>query len=111
MNGLTVRFNLTNPAVQKYRSTVTDGAPWNVMRWINDGLNSPTRISAGCRSSTEPHSAAATGLPWHGMAGGQHQAAMDDALFLRSYAMRVNDGAVSYDGGYNFDIITTESDA
>ena len=30
MNGLTPRFNLTDPSVQKYKSTVTDGAPWNL---------------------------------------------------------------------------------
>ncbi|MCI0522025.1 MAG: T9SS type A sorting domain-containing protein, partial [Bacteroidales bacterium] len=38
MNGLTVRFNLTDPTVQKYKSTVTNGAPWNLMKWINDGF-------------------------------------------------------------------------
>ena len=36
MNGLTPRFNLSDPSVQKYKSTVTDGAPWKLMQWIND---------------------------------------------------------------------------
>ena len=36
LNGFTQRFNLTDPAVQKYQSTNTDGAPWNVMQWYND---------------------------------------------------------------------------
>ncbi len=36
MNGLTPRFNLSDPLVQKYKSTITDGAPWKVMQWIND---------------------------------------------------------------------------
>ncbi len=36
MKGLTPRFNLTDPSKQKYRSTVSDGAPWKVMEWIND---------------------------------------------------------------------------
>ena len=34
MNGLTPRFNLSDPSVQKYKSTVTDGAPWKLMQWI-----------------------------------------------------------------------------
>jgi hypothetical protein len=38
MNGLTVRYNLSNPLIQKYRSTGSDGAPWKVMQWINDGF-------------------------------------------------------------------------
>ncbi len=111
MNGLTVRFNLTNPAVQKYRSTVTDGAPWNVMRWINDGfelthqdigrvpLEHGASFSSGNRAAVAwDGRKVSIRLPWTML------------YFYDPTQMRVNDGAVSYDGGYNFDIITTESD-
>ena len=36
MNGPAPRFNLSDPSVQKYKSTITDGAPWKLMQWIND---------------------------------------------------------------------------
>jgi hypothetical protein len=36
MNGLTPRFNLADQ-FQKFRTTTTDGAPWRLMKWINDG--------------------------------------------------------------------------
>ena len=111
MNGLTVRFNLTDPAVQKYKSTTTDGAPWNVMKWTNDGfeltvdeigkvpLEHAASFSGGNRAAV-----AWSGrkikirLPWTML------------HFNDPTQMRVNDGAVSYDGGYNFEIITTESE-
>jgi len=38
MNGLTPRFNLADPLKQKFKSTVSDGAPWVTMQWINDGF-------------------------------------------------------------------------
>jgi hypothetical protein len=111
MNGLTVRFNLTDPAVQKYMSTTTDGAPWDVMRWTNDGFELtyqdigkvPLEHSA---SFTDGNRAAVAWngrkinirLPWTML------------HFYDPTHMMVNDGAVSYDGGYNFDILTTESD-
>jgi len=111
MNGLTVRYNLTDPALQKYRSTSTDGAPWNVMRWINDGfeltyhdigkvpLEHAASFSYGNRAA----------VAWNGR---QVKIRLPWTMlhFNDPTQMRVNDGAVSYDGGYNFDIITTESD-
>lgn len=111
MNGLTVRFNLTDPALQKYRSTVADGAPWNVMRWINDGfeltyqdigkvpLEHAAAFSNGNRAAVAWNGRKVNiRLPWTML------------HFNDPTQMRVNDGAISYDGGYNFEILTTESD-
>jgi len=111
MNGLTVRFNLTDPAVQEFRSTTTDGEPWKVMRWINDGFELtyqdigkvPLEHAA---TFTEGNRAAVAWngrkinirLPWTML------------HFYDPTQMTVNDGAVSYDGGYNFEIITAQSD-
>jgi len=111
MNGLTVRFNLSDPVVQKYRSTVTDGAPWKVMQWINDGfelthhdlgrvpLEHAQTFTPGQRASvTWSGNKISIRLPWTML------------HFNDPTQMMVNDGAISYDGGYNFDILTTESD-
>jgi hypothetical protein len=111
MKGLTPRFNLTNPAVQKYRSTITDGAPWKMMEWINDGfaltehdlghlpVENASDFTAGQRCA-----AAWNGnklkirIPWTML------------YFYDPTQMKVNDGAVSYDGGYTFSILTKQSD-
>jgi hypothetical protein len=111
MNGLTVRFNLSDPAVQKYRSTPTDGAPWKLMRWTNDGFELTVhdigKIPIEHAVSFSPGYRAAVAwygrkinirLPWTML------------HFNDPTQMRVNDGAVSYDGGYNFEILTTPSD-
>ncbi|MHC1732467.1 MAG: T9SS type A sorting domain-containing protein [Bacteroidales bacterium] len=111
MNGLTVRFNLTDPAVQKFRSTTTDGDPWKVMRWINDGFEL-TYHDIG--KVPLEHAATFTG-------GNRAAVAWDGRKinirlpwtmlhFFDPTQMTVNDGAVSYDGGYNFEIITAQSD-
>lgn len=110
MNGLTVRFNITDP-VQKFRSTTTDGAPWKVMRWINDGfeltyqdigkipLEHAPSFSKINRAAVAWHGRKVTiRLPWTML------------YFYDPTQMTVNNGAVSYDGGYNFDIITAQSD-
>ena len=111
MNGLTVRFNLTDPLVQMFRSTTTDGDPWKLMRWTNDGFELTWQDIGKVpleRSSafTEGNRAAVAWngkkinirLPWTML------------HFHDPTQMTVNDGAVSNDGGYNFEIITGESD-
>jgi hypothetical protein len=111
MKGLTPRFNLTDPAVQKYRSTVTDGASWNVMIWINDGfmltehdLGSLPVENAEDFTFGHRCTAAWSGnkvkirVPWTML------------YFNDPTQMKVNDGAISYDGGHTFDILTTRSD-
>ena len=110
MNGLTVRFNLTDP-VQQFKSTTTDGAPWKVMRWINDGfeltyqdigkvpLEHASSFTDGNRAAVAWNGRKITvRLPWTML------------YFYDPTQMTVNDGAVSYDGGYNFNIITAQSD-
>jgi hypothetical protein len=111
MNGLTVRFNLTDPSVQKYRSTITNGEPWKLMKWINDGfeltedeigrvpLEQAADFSPGNRASVAWNgNSIKIRLPWTML------------YFNDPTQMRVNDGAVSYDGGYNFEILTSASD-
>lgn len=111
MKGLTVRFNLTDPALQRFRSTITDGAPWNLMQWINDGFELYTQeigklplehaltFTPGQRTAVAWSGKKITvRLPWTML------------YFHDPTQMMVNDGAESYDGGYNFDIFTTSSD-
>jgi hypothetical protein len=111
MNGLTIRFNLSDPVVQKYKSTSTDGAPWKLMQWINDSyeftvdefgrvpLEHASSFSSGNRAAVSWNGRKIKiRLPW---------------TMLHVYDpthMMVNDGAVSYDGGYNYEIITSVSD-
>ncbi len=110
MNGLTVRFNITDP-VQKFKSTNTDGAPWKIMRWINDGFELtyqdigrvPLEHSA---TFTDGNRAA---VAWNGRKVNV-RLPWTMLHFYDPTQMTVNDGAVSYDGGYNFEIITTQSD-
>ena len=111
MNGLTPRFDLANHAVQKFYSTVTDGAPWKVMQWINDGFTMkkqdigrvPIENASGF-SFGQRTVAAWNGnkikvrIPW-------------TLLYFRDPTqMKVIDGAVSYDGGDNYEILTAQSD-
>jgi hypothetical protein len=111
MNGLTVQYNLSDPAVQKYKSTITDGAPWKLMQWINDFYELTVHklgklpLEHASSFNTDKRIAVAWNgnklnvrIPWTML------------YFNDPTHMRVNDGAVSYDGGYNYDIITTESD-
>ena len=111
MYGLTARFNLSDPTVQKYKSTVTDGAPWKLMKWINDEyektiqdigrlpVENSTDFSPGTRSAIAWHSnKLKLRIPWTML------------YFYDPTRMSVIDGAVSYDGGYTFKIATAQSD-
>jgi len=111
MNGLTTRFDLSNHTVQKFYSTITDGAPWKVMQWINDGfaltrqdIGKLPMENASVFSYGERSAVAWSGnkikvrIPW-------------TLLYFRDPTqMSVIDGAVSYDGGYNYEILVTTSD-
>ncbi len=111
MNGLTPRFNLSDPMVQKYKSTSTDGAPWKVMQWINDGFELtvdnlgrlPVENSSGYTPGRKS-AAAWSGnkikvrIPWTML------------YFYDPTQMTVINGAESYDGGWSYEILTTESD-
>ncbi|HPK85232.1 MAG TPA: hypothetical protein PLA17_07165, partial [Bacteroidales bacterium] len=93
------------------KSTTTDGAPWKVMRWINDGfeltyhdigkvpLEHASSFTEGDRAAVAWNGRKITiRLPWTML------------HFYDPTQMTVNDGAISYDGGYNFEIITAQSD-
>jgi hypothetical protein len=111
MKGLTPRFNLSDPSVQKYKSTVTDGAPWKIMEWINDEyektiqdigrlpMENSTDFSEGKRSAVAWNSnKMKIRIPWTML------------YFYDPTQMSVIDGAVSNDGGYSFEIKTARSD-
>lgn len=111
MNGLTVQFDLANHAVQKFRSTVTDGAAWKLMEWVNDiymltkqqigkmPMENSAGFSFGQRSAVAwDGSKIKVRIPW-------------TLLYFRDPTqMQVIDGAVSYDGGYDYVISTATSD-
>jgi hypothetical protein len=111
MMGFTPRFNLSNPLKQKYKSTVTNGAPWKTAQWINDQFlltsQFPGLMPAENRNSFSPGSRSA--VAW---SGSLMKIRIPWTLlhFYDPTRMQVINGAVSYDGGYNFDIITTLSD-
>jgi hypothetical protein len=111
MKGLTPRFNLTDPAVQKYQSTASDGAPWKMMKWINDGflhtehelghlpVENASDFSFGNRCAAAWNgNKLKVRIPWTML------------YFYDPTQMKVNDGAVSEDGGYTFKILTTRSE-
>jgi len=111
MNGLTPRFNLADHDVQKFRSTVSDGAPWVVMQWINDGYEFTSHDVGRIRmeNSSDFSFGSLTVAAW---SGNNIKIRIPWTLlyFHDPTQMKVIDGAVSYDGGYNFDILTTSSD-
>lgn len=111
MKGLTPRFNASDPSVQKYKSTVTDGAPWKLMQWINDEYQNTTqdigRLPAENSADFTPGTRSAIAwtanklklrIPWTML------------YFYDPTRMSVIDGAVSNDGGYTFNITTAKSD-
>jgi hypothetical protein len=111
MNGLTPRFDLSNHAVQKFYSTVSDGAPWKLMQWINDAftikrqdigrlpMENASDFSFGQRTAAAWNgNKIKVRIPW-------------TLLYFRDPTqMNVIDGAISYDGGYNYVISVSESD-
>lgn len=111
MNGLTVRFDLADHSVQKFYSTITDGAPWIIMQWINDGFTF-TRQDIGrlpMENEQEFTFGERTAVTW---SGNKIKVRIPWTLlyFRDPTQMTVIDGAVSYDGGYNYEILVTESD-
>lgn len=111
MNGLTPRFDLSDHSVQRYRSTMTDGDPWILMQWINDEYTGTAHDIGLMPMENSP-----------GFTPGQRSAVAWDGkrikiripwtmlYFFDPTQMKVIDGAESYDGGYNYEILTTQSD-
>jgi hypothetical protein len=111
MNGLTPRFNLSNPAVQQYKSTMTDGASWKEMQWINDG-SGLTRDYIGrvpMENASDFTPGQRTAVTWFGKKI-KVRLPWTMLYFYDPTQMKVIDGAVSYDGGRSYDILTTLSD-
>jgi len=111
MNGLTARFNVSDPSVQKYKSTITDGAPWKLMQWTNDEYQNTRqdigRLPAGNSSDFTAGTRSAivwssdkvkVRIPWTML------------YYYDPTRMAVINGAVSIDGGYTFKIETAQSD-
>lgn len=111
MDGLTPRFDLSNHAVQRFRSTITDGVPWVLMHWYNDGYkrNGQDIGRFPMENSSDFTFGEMTAVSW---SGNKIRIRVPWTLlhFYDPTQMKVIDGAVSYDGGYNYVISTSESD-
>jgi len=111
MYGLTPRFDLSNHSVQKFYSTVSDGAPWILMRWVNDGFTGTVQDIGRLpmENSSDFTYGQRTAVAW---SGSKIKIRIPWTLlyFRDPSQMKVIDGAVSYDGGYNYEISTTDSD-
>lgn len=111
MKGLTPRFNLTNPDIQKFKSTVSDGAPWVRVEWFNNGFTGEEAYPGILRAGTgeEPNRGKGESISWNGS-----EITIDIPWTLIHFfdptRMRVIDGAVSGDGGYSWSINDSESD-
>lgn len=111
MDGLTPRFDLSNHSVQRYRSTITDGAPWVLMHWYNDGFRLMGQDIGRFPMENSPDFTFGemTAVAW---SGNKIRIRVPWTLlyFYDPTQMKVIDGAVSYDGGYNYVISASESD-
>jgi hypothetical protein len=111
MKGLSPRFNLTDPAVQKFRSTVSDGSPWKLMRWINDGYELETSDVGllPMENSREFTYGERCAVAW---SGNQMKIRIPWTLlyFFDPTQMQVIDGVVSDDGGWTHSVIPRQSD-
>jgi len=111
MNGLTPRFNLSDPSVQKYKSSLTDGAPWKVMQWTNDEFTKSTqdigRLPMEHSNGFTPGNR--TAVAWNGNKV-KIRIPWTMLYFYDPTRMSVIDGAISTDGGYTFTIQTAQSD-
>ncbi|MCJ7449267.1 MAG: hypothetical protein MUO72_16450 [Bacteroidales bacterium] len=111
MNGLTSRFNLSDSLVQKYCSTVTDGAPWKEMQWLNDGFEL-TKDNIGCLPMENAVDFAAgqrTAVAWSGNRI-RIRIPWTMLYFYDPTQMKVINGATPHDGGRTYEIETALSD-
>lgn len=111
MNGLTPRFDLADHTTQKFYSTVTDGAPWKLMHWINDGHTRKGQDIGKfpVENASDFTYGQSTAAAW---SGSKIKIRVPWTLlyFRDPTQMKVIDGAVSYDGGYNYIIASAPSD-
>jgi hypothetical protein len=111
MNGLTPRFNLSDPSKQKYKSIISDGKPWIPMQWINDEYK---RSVSGigilpAENSRDFSSGERTALAWQGNLV-RIRLPWTMLYYFDPSQMQVIDGAVSTDGGWTFSVTGTKSD-
>lgn len=110
MNGLTPRFNLSDPEVQKFTSIITDGSGWKPVEWINDGyMKTVSDLShlpvENSRVFSPGHR---TAVAWW---GSEIRIRIPWTLlyFYDPTQMLVIDGAMSEDGR-NYSILSQKSD-
>ncbi len=111
MYGLTPRFDLSNHVVQQFKSTVTDGAPWILMKWVNDKfLQSIQDIGKlPVENSSDYTSGQRAAVAWSGTKL-KIRIPWTMLYFYDPTQMQVIDGATSYDGGSTYVISTALSD-
>jgi hypothetical protein len=111
MKGFTPRFNLTDPAVQKFRSTVTDGAPWKLMEWINDGFSMTGQKIGRIEAENSPvfYQGYLTVISWEGNKL-RVRIPWTMLYFYDPTQRKVVNGATSFDGGRSYKISTAVSD-
>jgi hypothetical protein len=111
MYGLSPRFNLSDPLVQKYKSTVSDNAHWKLMRWVNNGFSGAVYEIGNLPAEDSPvfTPGERTAVAWDDNRI-QVRIPWTMLYFYDPTQMKVIDGAISYDGGYSFEIISRISD-
>lgn len=111
MNGLTPRFNLSDPLIQQYKTTKSDGDPWKLMMLYNDSfehtldscgllpIENSADFTPGQRSAVAwSDNKIKIRIPWTML------------YFYDPSQLQVINGAVSYDGGRSYQISTATSD-
>jgi hypothetical protein len=111
MYGLSSRFNFSDTSRQKYKSTVSSNAQWKLMRWINNGFSGAEYEIGKLPAEDSPFFTPGerTAVAWDNRRI-QVRIPWTMLYFYDPTQMKVIDGAVSYDGGYSFEIISRISD-
>lgn len=111
MNGLTPRFNLSNPGVQKYRSVNSDSGRWKLMKWINDEILITTSNLGllPAENSTSFTKGLRSAVAWSGKTI-QIRIPWTMLYYYDPTRMEVIDGASSDDGGWTYEIDPIKSD-
>lgn len=112
MYGLTPRFNLSDTIKQKFKSIISDNSSWRLMQWVNNGFDSTVFETGKLPAEdgiTDFNTGKRTAVLWND----KHLLVRIPWTMLYFYdptQMFVVDGALTYDGGYNYEIQTTVSD-
>jgi hypothetical protein len=111
LNGFTPRFNRTDPAIQKYKSTVTNGAPWKEMQWYTDAFE-PAKSMIGrlpMEKAADFTPGQRSAVAWNGHTI-KVRIPWTMLYFYDPTHMKVINGAVTHDGGLSFEILSDLSD-